>query len=165
MNWILLATLLGCGYERHQKRLDDQEFSHWYALRVYMSEEERKTYLKMKTKEERNAFLKSKELWDLFYKYDQDVRDAIVAGEVREGWTRDMLEMAWGAPYERQRAVGRQAQRSEKFIYRFEQQPDGMILLWESNSKTAYKAVRLFVREVIIDDDVVVKISELDDSW
>jgi len=37
--------------------------------------------------------------------------------------------------------------------------------LWESNSKTQYKAIRLFVREVIIDDDVVVKISERDSSW
>jgi hypothetical protein len=166
MNWMIVATLFfGCGYERHQKKLDNQEFSHWYALRVYMTEEQRKTYLKMKTKEERNAYLKKKELWDLFYKYDQDIRDSIVAGEVREGWSRDMLEMAWGAPYDRQRAVGRQAQRSEKFIYRFEQQPDGMVLLWEPNSKTAYKAVRLFVKEVIIDDDVVVKISEMDASW
>ena len=72
MNWLIVAMLyFGCGYERFQKRLDTQEFSHWYALRVDMSEEERKTYLKLKTKEERNAYLKEKEYWDLFYKYDQ----------------------------------------------------------------------------------------------
>lgn len=166
MNWMMLAVwMMGCGYERHQKRLNDQEFSHWYALRVYMTEDQKKTYLKLKTTEERDAFLKENQLWNRFYKYDPEIREAIVSGDVQEGWTRDMLEMAWGAPYDRQRAVGRRAERSEKFIYRFEQQPDGSVLLWESNSKTQYKAVRLFVREVIIDDDVVVKISERDASW
>ena len=166
MNWMMLAVwMMGCGYERHQKRLSDQEFSHWYALRVYMTEDQKKTYLKLKTTEERDAFLKENQLWDRFYKYDPEIREAIVSGDVQEGWTRDMLEMSWGAPYDRQRAVGRRAERSEKFIYRFEQQPDGSVLLWESNSKTQYKAVRLFVREVIIDDNVVVKISERDASW
>ena len=141
MNWMIMTMwMFGCGYERFQKRLDNQEFSHWYALRVYMTEEERKIYLKLKTKEERDNYLKKKGLWDRFYKYDAETRDAIVAGEVTEGWSRDMLEMSWGAPYDRQRAVGRQAERSEKFIYRFEQQPDGVILLWEANSKTQYKA-------------------------
>ena len=104
-------------------------------------------------------------LWDRFYQYEQEERDSIIAGEVRVGWSRDKLEMAWGAPYDRQKAVGRQASRSEKFIYRFEQQPDGGVLLWEPNSKTQYKAIRLFVREVIIDDNVVAKISEKDSSW
>ena len=44
--------------------------------------------------------------------------------------------------------------------YRFEQQPDGSVLVWEPNSKTVYKAVRLFVRG--IDDDVVMEIKEKD---
>ena len=162
---MLLTWLLGCSYERFQKRLDTQEFSHWYALRVYMSEEQKKAYLKLKTRDERDNYLKKSGLWDRFYKYDESVREEIIAGDVREGWSRDMLEMSWGAPYERQKAIGRQAVRSEKYIYRFEQQADGVVLLWEPNSKTVYKAVRLFVREVIIDDDVVVKISERDSSW
>ena len=166
MTWMAITIwLMGCGYERHQKRLDNQEFDHWYALRVYMSEDQKKAYLKLKTKDERNNYLKKNGFWDYFYKYDEETREAIVSGEVEIGWTRDMLEMAWGAPYDRQRAVGRSAERSEKFIYRFEQQPDGRVLLWESNSKTQYKAVRLFVREVIIDDNVVAKISEKDASW
>lgn len=167
MNLLFLGIfgLVGCGYERLQKRLDNQEFDHYYALRVYMPEESKKAYLKLKTREERDAYLKEKGLWERFYKYEQDERDEIVAGEVTIGWSRDKLEMAWGAPYDRQKAIGRQATRSEKFIYRFEQQPDGQVLLWESNSKTQYKAIRLFVREVIIDDNVVAKITEKDASW
>ena len=63
MTWMGLLlfsvwNFTGCGYERLQKRLDVQEFDHWYALRVYMSEDQRKTYLKYKTKDERDAYLK-----------------------------------------------------------------------------------------------------------
>ena len=68
MNWMLMVTwMFGCGYERYQKRLDNQEFSHWYALRVYMTDEERKTYLKFKTKEERDNYLKKNGLLKLIY--------------------------------------------------------------------------------------------------
>jgi hypothetical protein len=49
--------------------------------------------------------------------------------------------------------------------YRFEVQEDGAILLWEPGSKTAYKAIRLFVREVVIDDDNLVEIREKNASW
>jgi hypothetical protein len=94
--FIGMMSLIGCGYERFQKRLDNQEFDHYYALRVYMPEESRKTYLKLKTREERDAYLKEKELWDRFYQYDQEERDSIIAGEVQVGWSRDKLEMAWG---------------------------------------------------------------------
>ena len=59
-----------CGYERLQKRLDNQEFDHYYALRVYMSEEKRKHYLKLKTRDERDAYLKQLGLWDTFYSYE-----------------------------------------------------------------------------------------------
>ena len=158
-------SIVGCGYERFQKRLDNQEFDHYYALRVYMTEDVRKIYLKKKIREERDAYLKERGLWERFYKYEADQRDAIVAGEVELGWTRDMLEMSWGAPYDRQKPLGRKASRSEKFIYRFELQPDGGVLIWESNSKTVYKATKLFVREVILDDDVVADIQEKESSW
>lgn len=168
MTAVLLFSILsfmGCGYERFQKRLDNQEFDHWYALRVYMTENQRKTYLKFKTRDERDAYLKELGLWDRFYSYSDEERQEIVAGEVKRGWTKDKVEMAWGAPHDRQKAMGRQAVRSDIYIYRFEQQADGRILIWEPNSKTAYKAVRLFVREVIIDDDVVAEIRERDASW
>ncbi|MCB9746145.1 MAG: hypothetical protein H6740_26450 [Alphaproteobacteria bacterium] len=120
-----------------------------------MDETQRKTYLKLKTEEERNAYLKELGIWDYFYKYDEDLRDQIVAGDVQVGWTKDQLYMAWGAPHDRAKLVGRDAVRSERLIYRFEGHADGSILVWEPNSKTEYKATRLFRREVILDDDVV----------
>lgn len=170
--FVLAATVVtavagstGCSYTRLQKRLSDEEFDAYYALRVFMNEDQRKTYLKLKTEAERNQYLKDLGLWDRFYKYDKHIRDRIVAGEVQVGWTKDMVYMAWGAPYSRERPVGRKAERSEMLIYRFEQQPDGQVLVWEPNSKTAYKATRLFIREVTLDDDVVAEIKEKDSSW
>jgi hypothetical protein len=130
-----------------------------------MDDSQKKTYLKKKTRPERDQYLKEIGMWDRFYKYEESERLKIVSGEVQKGWSRDMLYMAWGAPYDRMRALGRSASRSEKLIYRFEQQQDGSVLLWEPNSKTAYKAVRLFIKEVILDDDVVAEITEKNDSW
>jgi hypothetical protein len=69
-----------------------------------------------------------------------------------------MLLMSWGRPYEEHRLPGRQAERSFSWIYRFEEHPDGSMLVWEKGSKTEYKAVRLFDREVILDDDKVAEI-------
>ncbi|MFT4978716.1 MAG: hypothetical protein ACI8S6_004626 [Myxococcota bacterium] len=167
MNGLLLVAMLsmGCNYTRHIKNLSNTEFDHYYALRVFMSEEQKKTFLKLKTEEERNAFLESAGLWDKFYSYDDDERQEIIAGDVQVGWTKDKLYMAWGAPYDRARLVGRQATRSERLTYRFEEQEDGVILLWEEGSKTAYKAARLFVRELILDDDVVREINEETGNW
>ena len=154
-----------CGYERLQKRLDNQEFDHYYALRVYMTEEQRKYYLKLKTRDERDAYLKKLGLWDTFYSFEPEEREDIVAGNVQIGWTKKKVEMAWGAPDSRKKAIGRAASRSEIYTYRFEQQEDGSVLVWEPNSKTVYKAIRLFVKEVIIDDDIVMEIKEKDSSW
>ena len=158
-------NVTACGYERFQKRLDSQEFDHWYALRVYMTQDQRKVYLKYKTRDERDAYLKQLGLWDTFYNYDEAERKEIVSGAVEIGWSKQKLEMAWGAPYSRKKALARAASRSELYLYRFEQQEDGSVLVWEPDSKTVYKATRLFVREVIIDDDVVMEIAEKDASW
>ena len=162
---VLMLAMLAGGGERKVKNLSNTEFNHYYALRVYMDDDQRKTYLKLKTEEERNAYLKELELWDRFYDYEPHIRELIIDGEVQSGWTKDMLYMAWGSPYDRTRLVGRNAVRSEMLTYRFEVQEDGAILLWEPGSKTAYKAVRLFAREVVIDDDNVVEIREKDTSW
>lgn len=167
MNGLLLVAMLsmGCSYTRHIKNLSDTEFDHYYALRVYMSEDQKKAYLKLKTEEERNQFLKDAGFWEKFYAYDADEREQIIAGDVQVGWSKDWVYMAWGAPYDRARLVGRNAVRSERMVYRFEQHEDGTILLWEEGSKTAYKASRLFIRELVVDDDVVREINEETSNW
>jgi hypothetical protein len=48
MQVLMLAVLAGC-WEKKVKNLSNVEFDHYYALRVYMEDEQRKTYLKMKT--------------------------------------------------------------------------------------------------------------------
>jgi hypothetical protein len=156
---LAFGSLTGC-WEKRIKHLSDTEFDHYYALRPFMSEDARKTYLKLKTEEERNQYLKDKGLWDQFYQYDDETRTAIVQGAVEPGWTKDKVLMAWGAPFDKRKLTGRKAQRSELLIYRFEKHEDGSILVWEQNSKTEYKATQLFRREVTLDDDIVVEIVE-----
>lgn len=157
---LLLSLPAQAGWENKVKNLSEVEFDHYYALRAYMTEGQKKAYLKLKTEEERNQFLQAIGLWDRFYKYDEGTRALIIAGKVEVGWTKDMLEMAWGIPYDKRRLAGRAASRSELWVYRFEQTKDGGVLVWEPGSKTQYTATRLFERELTVDDDRIVLMEE-----
>jgi len=162
---LLLAGALGttgCAVDRKLKKFDDQEFQHYYVLKVYMEEDQKKSYFKLKTRDERDAWLKKAGLWDRYYDYEPHVREEIYNGRVQIGWTKPMVLMAWGRPIDRGRVAGRQATRSEQYVYRFEEAQDGSILVWEPGSKTQYHAARLFRRNVIFDNDVVAEINDKD---
>lgn len=175
MRWslvLLLSLSVACSFEGKVKRLSETEFTHYYALKPFMSDLERKAYLTLKTEPERNAWLKAngcKEIygekecyWERFYKYTEKQRQAILEGQVKAGdWTKEMVYMAYGAPYDSKKAVGRQATRSEKLLYRMEKHADGSVLVYVENSKTAYKAVERFRREIILDDDVVAEWTDI----
>ena len=152
MLWFFLGIMISCGYQRHIKRLDNEEYDHWTALRVFMETPQRKEYLSLKTRQERDAWLKKNKMWESFYQYEKNIRDKIVAGDVQTGWNRDMVLMSWGLPLDRRKEFRSSAVQSEKWIYKFELHKDGSVLVWEPDSKTAYKAVRMFTREVIIED-------------
>lgn len=156
------SLLTGC-LSAKIKRLSDVERDHYYALRVFMGEDTNKAYLKLKTEEERNALLQKLGLWEKFYRYDEHIRDKIIAGEVQEGWTEEQMFMAWGEPYDRRRLTGRPAARSELFVYRFEVAPDGVIRVWSPSSKTAYKAVDFYQIEAYVDDERVTEMERKED--
>lgn len=160
--WLLpaLVVLSACSVEHRVKKLSDVEFSHYYALKPFMEEEQRKAFLKLKTEPERSQFLKDAGLWDRFYKYEDHIRKAIVDGAVQTGWTKDMVLMSWGAPYDKRKLTGRPAPRSELLVYKFEKHEDGTILVYVDGSKTEYKAIDRFTREVYLDNDVVSEIIE-----
>jgi hypothetical protein len=143
-------------------RLTDAEYSHYRALRVYMDDGERKDYLKLKTTEERDQWLKDAGLWDKFYQHPEHIRQLIVEGDVQTGWTRDMVYMAWGAPFQKQRLTGRPAGRSELLVYRFEIDKDGVATPLVGK-KTDYKAVGHKQIELILDDDIVTEMEDKGD--
>jgi hypothetical protein len=157
-----------CSYTKRVKFLSDTEFDHYYAMRAYMNDDRRKEFLKLKTEEERTQYLKEfmlpglppRSLWDTFYQYPTHIREKIIEGGVQKGWTVDMLMMSWGRPMKSRKLPGRQAERSLLFIYKFEAHPDGSVLVWQPDSKTVYKADRTFIREVILDDDVIAVIKD-----
>ncbi|MFH1470063.1 MAG: hypothetical protein ABIO70_37105, partial [Pseudomonadota bacterium] len=79
---LALALLAGGCWKKRVKHLSQAEFDHYYALRPFMDEELQKGFLKGKTEEQRNEFLRThtyqeKPLWDLFYQYDEVQREAI----------------------------------------------------------------------------------------
>lgn len=142
-------------------KLTEAELDHYRALRVFMEEGQRKAWLKLKTTEERDQWLKDHKLWDKFYSHPAEVRAQIVAGDVGQGWTRDMVYMAWGKPFEKQRLTGRAASRSELFVYRFEIDKNGDATPLVGKH-TDYKAVKQHQTELILDDDVVTQMTEKD---
>lgn len=161
---VLASTLVLSAGNKKLDRLSEDELTHYYALQVWMDDKERKEYLKLKTQEERDQWLKEAGLWDRFYQYPDHIRDRIARGDIRVGDTHDRVLMAYGAPHNRKRVTGRNAQRSEALIYRFEVTPEGVPLIWKPGSKTAHRAIELFHIELIMDDGVVAERRKMD-GW
>jgi hypothetical protein len=136
-------------------RLQPVEQDHFNALRVWMDDKAQKAYLKNKTREERDAFLQEHGFWDRFYQYDEDRREQILAGEVKQGWSYDQAYMAWGQPFQKQRLTARRAARSELLVYRFEVMSDGAIMVWQPGSKATHKAVDKYQIELVVDDEKI----------
>jgi hypothetical protein len=169
---LMLAT--GCSISSKLKKLDEEEYGHYMALRVYMDQPdgsgkraktERKEFFKLKTRAERDQWLKAKGHWDRFYQYAPHIQQKIIDGQVQVGWDKHMIYMAWGRPFLRRKLPGRQAQRSEMFIYRFEELQDHSHQVWVKGSKDTYKAARLYVKELIVDDDKLAEIREKEGGW
>jgi hypothetical protein len=151
-------------YAGSMKRLSEAEKDHYYALRVWMEKKVQKKWLRLKTEEERSAYLKKEGLWERFYSLDEEMRGKVVAGEVEVGWPINSVLMAWGMPHQRKRLTGRKAARSELFVYRFEVDPEGYVSVWEPNSKTVYKAVEFYQIDAVIDDSRVAELRRKD-KW
>ena len=144
------------------KRLSSAEKDHYQALKVYMDKDTRKAFLKLKTEDERNAYLKKKGLWERFYQYEERVREAILVGDVKVGWEENAVFMAWGPPVKKFSVVDRPASLSQEFLYRFEVSPEGDILVWTSDSKTAHKAAMLYQIQLTVDDGRVARMIRTD---
>ena len=161
---VVLLSLSGCSWERRVKHLSDVEFDHYSALKVWMTEGEQKAYLKFKDTADRDSYLQDLGLWDRYYKLTENQKAQVNGGEVEPGWSRDMVLMAWGQPHDTQKLVGRPAKRSERLGYRFEMHEGGVVYVWRPEAKTDYKAIKLFRKDVILDDDVVSEIRK-QDRW
>jgi hypothetical protein len=157
---VLTATLLGTGcMGKKVNRLSNTEFDHYYALKPFMDDAEEKTFLKKKTEEERNAYLQEIKLWDRFYSLSPSQREEVLTGKVVVGWSKNMVLMAWGPPWDQAKLIGSNTYNAWRWIYRFEKQADGSALVYVPGSKTAYKSVGYFSIELILKDDKVVELN------
>jgi hypothetical protein len=144
------------------KKLTAAEKDHFYALRAYMNEDQRKAFLKGKTEEARNEMLKKWGLWDRFYSYSEPMRGDILKGDVKVGWDEGAVFLAWGKPYKKLGIAGRNAEMSEELRYRFEVDPYGDVILWVPDSKTEHKASMLYEVQVTVDDGRVARLVRSD---
>ena len=155
------------------KNLTEAELDAYHALVPFMTDDQEKLFLKIKLPEERVAYLKEQKLvggsqtaatlYELWYRFDDETRAAITSGDVKTGWSQDMMFMAWGEPFNRNRLTGRPASRSELFQYRFEVAEDGSVLVWVPKSKESYKSVDAFQLDIYVDDGRITEIIKKDD--
>lgn len=145
-------------------RLEPDERDHLRALRVWMDDKEEKRFLKLKTRAERDAWLKAQGYWDRFYQYDDRQRALILAGDPKVGWSEDMLLMTWGPAANRTREILRDAARAEKLTYKFEVDADGAVLIWRPDSTTYHTAAKLFRMHVLLADGAIRSITR-EDGW
>ena len=173
---LVMAVSMSLGFNLSNKadKLEGDEYQHFMALRVYMDPpnargergvDDRKAFFKLKTRAERDQWLKDKGFWDRFYQYAPHIRQKISEGDVQIGWDKHMVYMAWGRPYKRQKIAGRTAYRSERFTYRFEVRRDGAHQVWVRNSKDTYQSQKLYIKELIVDDDKIAEIHERPAKW
>jgi hypothetical protein len=145
-------------------RLEDYEKDHYQALKVWFEDKkEQKAYLKLKTPAERDQWLKERGYWDRFYKYDEYERAEILSRQPKIGWTRDMVYMAWGPPYDRVKTTKRTAQTSEIMKYRVEITKDGEHMIYTPGSKETYKSVGRYQADLYLDNLKVVEIKKKDE--
>ncbi len=160
----LIAVLLGTAGK--MDRLLDYERDHYRALVVFFEDEKKETreWLKLKTPEERDQWLKDKGYWDHFYKYSEEERAEILAREPKIGWTQEMLYMAWGRPYRKIKSTKRTAQDTIILSYRIQVTPEGRHLIYKPKSKATYKAVERYTQDIVLDDRVITEIRRRD-GW
>lgn len=166
---ILLAALLSLvlassAVAGKLDRLEAAERDHYRALKVWMDTKERKQFLKLKTREERDAWLKAQGYWDRFYQYDGPQRRLILDGDVKIGWSEDMVLMAWGPAYTRRREILQDAARAETLVFRFEINEDNEVLIFTPGSTTYHTAKKLFRMNVLIADGKVRSLTK-QDGW
>ncbi|HCP45551.1 MAG TPA: hypothetical protein DIU15_05895 [Deltaproteobacteria bacterium] len=108
------------------------------SLDAWMTDEELKLFLQIKTTEERKQFLVDAGYWRLWKKIDKDMVPNIIKGDVLKGMNKDEVFMCWDKP-----AKIRKDFRKDAYVdvlnYEFEIDRKGREFLMRKDSKTAYR--------------------------
>ena len=105
---------------------------------AWMSDEELSVFIKIKTTEERQDFLKKAGYWKKWDKIDDEMLPNVLKGEVVRGMTKDEVFMCWDKP-EKIRKDFRRDAYVDVMNYKFEIDRKGREFLSPKDSKTAYK--------------------------
>lgn len=157
MTSLLLAALLAASADAAPiDRLAADERQAFDALAVFLDDKQERSFLKLKTRELRDAWLKAQGLYSRWWGLDPARREAIATGAVTVGFSVDEVLMAWGAPFERRRVVVEGVHRAEVVVYRVEVTPEGRVLIWEAGSKETHNAQERYRWILDVHDGVVV---------
>jgi len=105
---------------------------------AWMTDEELKLFLQIKTTEERQKFLVDAGYWKIWKKIDKEMVPNIIKGEVLNGMTKDEVFMCWDKPKKIRKDFRKKAY-VDVLNYEFEVDRKGREFLLRADSQTAYR--------------------------
>jgi hypothetical protein len=120
------------------KRWPAEDKSWALALDAWMTTEELDIFIKLKTTEERQSFLKEAGYWRLWEEVRDDYREAVLSQTVIKGMNKDEVFMAWDKPKKIRKDFRRDAY-VDVLNYEFERDRKGKEFVLRPDSQTAYK--------------------------
>jgi hypothetical protein len=120
------------------KRWPAEDKTWALALDAWMTTEELDIFIKLKTTEERQSFLKEAGYWRLWEEVRDDYREAVIAQNVIKGMNKDEVFMAWDKPKKIRKDFRRDAY-VDVLNYEFERDRKGQEFVLRPDSQTAYK--------------------------
>ena len=120
------------------KRWPDADKSWAIAMDAWMTAEELDIFVKLKTTEERQSFLKDAGYWRIWKEVRDDYRDAVIAQNVVKGMNKNEVFMAWDKPKKIRKDFRRDAY-VDVLNYEFERDRKGREFVLRPDSQTAYK--------------------------
>ncbi len=141
LSWLLAWSLpaeAGLVNLRKIKKWPAEDQAWARSFDSWMSEEEIKLLVKMKTTEERQKFLTDLGYWKMWEDIEDEIKPHIIEGKVIEGMNQDEVYMCWDKP-KKIRKDFRKSAYVNVLNYEFEIDRKGREFLLRPDSQTAYK--------------------------
>jgi hypothetical protein len=120
------------------KRWPDQDKVWAIAMDAWMTSEEIDIFIKIKTTEERQSFLKKVGYWRLWEEVRDEYRESVTEQQVIKGMNKNEVFMAWDKPKKIRKDFRRDAY-VDVLNYTFERDKKGREFVMRPDSQTAYK--------------------------
>ena len=94
-----MMAVAGCAYDAAVQRLAPPEQAEFRAYRKVMTPAQARSYLTKVTAAERTAYIQQVGITQRFQGLEPQDREAVLAGQPRQGMSAEAMRFLWGEPY------------------------------------------------------------------